>query len=58
MFLFQKICKIYNDVIYKNEKLYLNTDKILIDIDTGDIRLEMLNKNEKVKLVTKYEYIN
>ena len=54
----EKICKIYNDVMYKNEKLYLNTDKILIDIDTGDIRLEMLNKNEKVKLVTKYEYIN
>ena len=54
----EKICKIYNDVVYKNEKLNLNSDKILIDIDTGDIKLEMLNKNEKVKLVTKYEYIN
>ena len=49
---------ILNDVVYKNEKLNLNSDKILINIDTGDIKLEMLNKNEKVKLVTKYEYIN
>ncbi len=54
----EKICEIYNNVSYKSEKLSLNSDKILIDMLTGDIRLEMKNKNEKVNLTAKYEYIN
>ncbi len=54
----EKICEICNNVSYKSEKLSLNSDKILIDMLTGDIRLEMKNKNEKVNLTAKYEYIN
>ena len=50
--------KIYNNVIYKNNKVTLNTDQMLIDMKTGDIKLEMINTGDKVKLITKYEYIN
>jgi len=52
----KKISKIYNNVIYKNNYLNLNTDKIIIDMITGDLKLEMNKKKEKVKLVTKYEF--
>ncbi len=52
----KKISKIYNNVVYKNNNLNLNTDKIIIDMTTGDIKLEMNNKKEKVKLITKYEF--
>ena len=41
LFFLIKICKIYNNVSYKNKNLNLNTDKILIDMLTGDIKLEM-----------------
>ena len=54
----EKISKVYNDVVFKNNKLNLITDKILIDMITGDIKLEMKNKYEKVKLVTNYEFVN
>ena len=52
----KKISKIYNNVVFKNNYLNLNTDKIIIDMITGDLKLEMNNKKEKVKLVTKYEF--
>jgi|TARA_B100000929_G_C15509081_1_gene419703 hypothetical protein len=52
----KKISKIYNNVVYKNNYLNLNTDKIIIDMITGDLKLEMNNKKEKVKLITKYEF--
>ena len=52
----KRISTIYNNVVYKNNKLNLNTDKIIIDMTTGDIKLEMNNKKEKVKLITKYEF--
>ena len=52
----KKISKIYNNVVYKNNYLNLNTDKIIIDMTTGDLKLEMNKKKEKVKLVTKYEF--
>ena len=54
----EKICTIYNNVSYKSERFNLNSDKILIDMLTGDIRLEMENKSKKVNLTAKYEYIN
>ena len=54
----EKISRIYNNVVYTNNKINLNTDKVLIDMLSGDIKLEMNNKNEKVKLISKYEYIN
>ena len=52
----KKISKIYNNVIYNNNYLNLSTDKIIIDMITGDLKLEMNKKKEKVKLITKYEF--
>ena len=58
-FLFtEKISKVYNNVTYKNNNLNLTTDKILIDMKTGDVKLEMINNYEKVKLITNYEFVN
>ena len=54
----KKISKIYNDVIFENDKLQLNTDKILINMENGDIKLEMNDNLDKVKLFTKNEYFN
>ena len=54
----KKISKIYNDVIFENNKLQLNTDKILINMENGDIKLEMNDNLDKVKLFTKNEYFN
>ena len=52
----KKISKIYNNVVYNNNYLNLSTDKIIIDMITGDLKLEMNKKKEKVKLITKYEF--
>ena len=52
------ISKIYNNVIVASSNFKLNSDKILIDMLTGDIKLEMLKKSDKVKLITNYEFIN
>ena len=49
---------IYSNVSYKNNNLNLTTDIILIDMLTGDIKLKMLNKDNKVNLITSYESIN
>ena len=54
----EKISRIYNNVVYKNNKLNLSTDKVLIDMISGDIKLEMNKKNQKVKLISKHEHIN
>ena len=54
----EKISKVYNNVVYKNNNLNLTTDKILIDMKTGDIKLEMINNYEKVKLIANYELVN
>ena len=50
------ISKIYNDVIYNSDNTNLYTDIIFINMKTGDIKLEMINKSKKVKLTTKYEF--
>ena len=54
----EKISKVYNNVVYKNNNLNLTTDKILIDMNTGDVKLEMINNYDKVKLTANYESIN
>ena len=54
----KKISKIYNNVVAKNNMLNLITDKIILDMVTGDLKLQMINDKEKIKLVTKYEFIN
>ena len=53
----KNISTIYSNVVYKNNNLNLSTDIILIDMESGDIKLKMLNNN-KVNLITKYEFIN
>ena len=54
------LIQILNDpnIIYNNEESKLSTDIILIDMITGDIKLEMVNKSEKVRLVANNESIN
>ena len=54
----QKKSKIYNNVNVKNANLNLTTDNILIDMLTGDLKLNMNNNSEKIKLITKNELIN
>ncbi len=58
VFFTKKISRIYNNVVFKNDKMQLNTDKILIDMKTGDIKLEMNKEKDKIQLFTKNEYIN
>tara|TARA_Y100000591_G_scaffold333176_1_gene374345 strand:+ start:6954 stop:7589 length:636 start_codon:yes stop_codon:yes gene_type:complete len=53
-----KKAEIYNEVFIENKKFKLNTDKILLDMVTGDIKLEMIEDEKKVKLITNYEFIN
>ena len=45
-------------MIVNNSMLNLSTDKIMLDMLTGNLKLEMENDKEKIKLVTKYEFIN
>ena len=49
----ENISNIYNDVIYKNKNSSLVSDRIIIDMETGDVKLEMINKIKKVKFVNK-----
>ena len=53
-----KTSKAYNNVILNNNKLNLTTDKIIIDMITGDIKLEMNDNLKKVKLITDYDFAN
>ena len=53
-----KTSKVYNNVSLSNKKLNLTTDKIIIDMLTGDIKLEMNDNLKKVKLITDYELAN
>ena len=53
-----KTSKVYNNVSLNNKKLNLTTDKIIIDMLTGDIKLEMNDNLKKVKLITDYEFTN
>ena len=41
-----------------NNNLNLITDKIFINMLTGNIKLEMKNNFDKVKLITNYELAN
>ena len=54
----ERISKVYNNVVLNNENMDLKTDKVLIDMINGDIKLEMFNNSQKVKLTTNHEYIN
>tara|TARA_B100000401_G_C52668251_1_gene653491 strand:- start:312 stop:920 length:609 start_codon:yes stop_codon:yes gene_type:complete len=54
----EKISNIYNNVTVTNNTSNLKSDKIFIDLISGDIKLQMDNNLEKIKLVTNYEFIN
>ncbi len=54
----KKISKVYNNVVYNSDQLNLITDKILIDMVSGDIKFRMIDKNNKIKFKTKHEFIN
>ena len=53
-----KISKVYNNVVFKNNNLNLFTDKISINMVTGNIKFDMYNNLDKVRLITEYEFIN
>tara|TARA_Y100000590_G_scaffold469492_1_gene657367 strand:+ start:5123 stop:5725 length:603 start_codon:yes stop_codon:yes gene_type:complete len=49
----ENISDIYNDVVFKNSNSSLISDQIIIDMETGDIKLEMESKNKKVRFINK-----
>ena len=54
----EKISKIYNKVVFNTNNFNLNTDKVSINMISGDIQMGMNNKKDKVKFVSKYEFVN
>ena len=54
----EKISKIYNKVVFNTNNFDLNTDKVSINMISGDIQMGMNNKKDKVKFVSKYEFVN
>ena len=54
----EKTAKIFNGVNFKNNTSNLITDKIIINMNTGDIKLTMDNIDQTVSLKSKYELIN
>ena len=49
----KNLSNIYNNVVYKNRNSSLISDNIIIDMETGDIKLKMINKVKKVKFINK-----
>ena len=43
----------YNNVIFNSDNFNLYTDRILIDMISGDIKLGEINDTEKVKFIKK-----
>ena len=44
----------YNNVIFNSDNFNLYTDRILIDMISGDIKLGVINDTEKVKFIKKW----
>ena len=49
----KNLSNIYNNVVYKNRNSSLISDNIIIDMETGDIKLKMINKVKKVRFTNK-----
>ena len=49
----EKVSKVYNNVILNSDNFNLYTDRILIDMISGDIKLGVINDTEKVKFIKK-----
>ena len=49
----KNLSNIYNNVVYKNRNSSLISDNIIIDMETGDIKIKMINKVKKVRFTNK-----
>ena len=49
----KNLSNVYNNVVYKNRNSSLISDNIIIDMETGDIKLKMINKVKKVRFTNK-----
>tara|TARA_B100001741_G_C16448685_1_gene549317 strand:- start:126 stop:716 length:591 start_codon:yes stop_codon:yes gene_type:complete len=49
----EKVSKVYNNVILNSDNFNLYTDRILIDMISGDVKLGVINNSEKVKFIKK-----
>ena len=49
----KNLSNIYNNVVYKNRNSSLISDNIIIDMETGDIKLKVINKVKKVRFTNK-----
>ena len=49
----KNLSNVYNNVVYKNRNSSLISDSIIIDMETGDIKLKMINKVKKVRFTNK-----
>lgn len=49
----KNLSNIYNNVVYKNKNSSLISDNIIIDMETGDIKIKMINKVKKVRFTNK-----
>ena len=50
----EKVSKVYNNVILNSDNFNLYTDRILIDMISGDVKLGVINNSEKVKFIKKW----
>ena len=49
----KNLSNVYNNVVYKNKNSSLISDNIIIDMETGDIKIKMINKVKKVRFTNK-----
>ena len=49
----KNLSNVYNNVVYKNRNSSLISDNIIIDMETGDIKIKMINKVKKVRFTNK-----
>ena len=53
LFINEKISKIYNNVVFNNNLSSIRADIINIDLETGNINVDMYDKSNKVKFLKK-----
>ena len=53
LFINENIAKIYDNVIFDNNLSKINADIINIDLESGNINVDMFNKSNKVRFLKK-----
>jgi hypothetical protein len=53
LFFSKNLSNIYTFVVYKNKNSSLISYNIIIDMETGDIKIKMINKVKKVRFTNK-----